>query len=105
MDRSIETAIVGMGEEILLFNAVGIQAFVLKDLAEAEAVFSRLSLGGCKIIYVSEELYIRIPDIIEKYQFSAVPILLPIPTGKTSMGIGLKRIADNVESAIGIDIF
>lgn len=105
MDRSIETAVVGLSEDILLFNAVGIRAFVLKDPAEAEPVFTRLSLGGSKIIYVSEELYVQIPDIIEKYQFSAFPILLPVPTGKTAMGIGLKRIADNVESAIGIDIF
>lgn len=105
MEKNLDTAIVGIGGEILLFNAVGIDAFPVKDPLDAEATITRLSQRQCKIIYVSEELYEQIPETIAKYQFSPFPILIPIPTGKTSKGIGLKRIADNVENAIGIDIF
>lgn len=105
MDKPIDAAILGTEEEILLFNAVGIPAFPLKDVSEAEAAVTRLSKRQCKVIYVSEDLYEQIPDIVAKYKFSAFPILLPLPTGKNPKGVGLKRIAQNVENAIGIDIF
>jgi len=105
MEKTIDTAIVGTTDEILLFNAVGITAFPVKDASEAEKTITKLSQRECKIIYVTEELYETIPETIGKYQFSAFPILIPIPSGKGSKGIGLKRIADNVENAIGIDIF
>lgn len=105
MEKPIDAAIIGLGEEILLFNAVGIRAFPLKDVSEAEAAITRLSKRECKVVYVSEDLYEQIPDIVDKYKFSAFPILLPLPTGTKSSGVGLKRIAKNVENAIGIDIF
>ncbi len=105
MEQAIQIAVVGKGEAILLYNAVGIRAFPVKDAPEAEKTISKLANQQCKIIYITEEIYELIPETIEKYQFSAFPMLIPMPSGPTSKGIGLKKIKENVENAIGIDIF
>ncbi len=105
MEQITQIAIVGTGEAILLYNAVGIRAFPVKDAPIAEKMIIKLANQQCKIIFVTEEIYELIPETIEKYKFSPFPMLIPIPSGATSMGIGLKKIKENVENAIGIDIF
>lgn len=105
MDKKQEIAIIGFDDSILLYNAVGIRAFIVKDATDADKTIFKLAQKDCKIIYITEDLYVQLPETIEKYQFQTFPILIPIPSGKDSMGIGLKKIKDNVENAIGIDIF
>ena len=33
------------------------------------------------------------------------PIILPLPLDNVNSGIGMKKVRENVEKAIGIDIF
>jgi V/A-type H+-transporting ATPase subunit F len=105
METTIQIAIVGSDDAIQLFNAVGIRAFPAKTAQDADKIISRLANKQCKIIYVTETIYEEIAETIERYRQQAFPILIPIPSGTTSKGIGLKKIQDNVENAIGIDIF
>jgi V/A-type H+-transporting ATPase subunit F len=105
MDSLIQIAIVGSDDAINLFNAVGIRAFPIKTPQEADKAISKLANQQCKIIYVTETIYQLIGETIERYKQQAFPILIPIPSGTSSQGIGLKKIQDNVENAIGIDIF
>ena len=51
------------------------------------------------------KIYEAIPETLDKYSKSPFPIIIPIPEGIDSKGVGLKKIKDNVEKAIGIDIF
>lgn len=105
MEKKLEIAIVGLDDSILLYNAVGIRAFRIQEAAEADKTIFKLAQRECKIIYITEDVYVKIPETIEKYQFQPFPILIPIPNGKGSQGVGLKKIKENVENAIGIDIF
>jgi V/A-type H+-transporting ATPase subunit F len=105
MEKTIEVAIIGNDETILLYNAVGIRAFPVKNALDADKLIFKLFSQKCIIIYVTEDIYALIPETIEKYQFSAFPILIPIPSGTKSQGVGLRKIQKNVENAIGIDIF
>ncbi|MFA6627091.1 MAG: V-type ATP synthase subunit F [Bacilli bacterium] len=101
-----KTPIAAIGEEntITLFNAIGIKTYLLTNPADVARTIITLEQNGCKIIYLSEDLYIALPEIVEKYQSMAFPILIPIPIKKTSKEIGKKKIRANVEKAIGIDI-
>ncbi|HHZ11320.1 MAG TPA: V-type ATP synthase subunit F [Acholeplasmataceae bacterium] len=105
MPEQINIAAIGTDDTILLFNAVGIKTFIVKDAAAAERTVFELANQRCRIIYLSEELYTQIPETLEKYKSSAYPILIPIPTKEKSEGVGLEKIRENVEKAIGFDIF
>ncbi|MFY9421485.1 MAG: V-type ATP synthase subunit F [Bacilli bacterium] len=104
MQEQVKIAAIGSDDTVLLFNAVGIKTYVLESPAAAERVIFELANQRCLIIYVSEDLYLEIPETLEKYK-SAYPIIIPIPTEEKSQGVGLKKIRENIEKAIGFDIF
>ena len=100
----ITIAAIGSSDSVFIFNAVGIKTFLVKNATEADRTIFDLSNQNCKIIYVSEDIYSQISETIEKYSLTPFPIIIPIPISETSLGLGQKRIKDNVEKAIGIDI-
>ncbi|MDD4212981.1 MAG: V-type ATP synthase subunit F [Bacilli bacterium] len=104
MEEHIPIAAIGEENTIILFNAIGIKTYLLTNPTEVAKTILTLEMQQCKIIYLSEDLYLSLPEIIEKYQSIAFPIIIPIPIKKTSMEIGKKKIRANVEKAIGIDI-
>lgn len=103
-DRN-EIAAIGSNEVVHLFNAVGIRTFQTDNLELVDRIIFELANEHYKIIYLSEDIYEKIPDVIEKYSNKTFPILIPIPTTTDSKGIGLKKVKENVEKAIGFDIF
>jgi|SRR5690554_44234 len=105
MDEKVNIAAIGNKDTIILFNAIGVKTFITDRASEIEKIIYRLEQSNCKIIYIAEELYKSIPEVIEKYSYDPFPIIIPIPITDKSLGIGSKTIKDNVEKAIGIDIF
>ncbi|HHU56191.1 MAG TPA: V-type ATP synthase subunit F [Acholeplasmataceae bacterium] len=105
MNNKVKVAAIGNHDTIVLFNAVGIKTFITDKVSEVERIIYNLVNENYKIIYVAEELYESIPETIEKYSFDPFPIIIPIPITDQSLGIGQKKIKENVEKAIGIDIF
>lgn len=104
MEEKIPIAAIGEENTITLFNAIGIKTYVLTNPTEASRTILTLENQGCKIIYLSEDLYLALPEMVEKYQSLAFPMLIPIPIKKTSQEVGKKKIRANVEKAVGIDI-
>lgn len=98
-------AAIGDSNMVYLFNAIGIRTFSLKDPADVEKVIFQLETQKTKIIFLSEDIYTKVPEVIEKYKTSLFPILIPIPIKAESREIGLKKIQENVEKAIGFNIF
>ncbi|MDD3113104.1 MAG: V-type ATP synthase subunit F [Candidatus Izemoplasmatales bacterium] len=105
MEKTQQIAIVGLTDAILLFNTVGVRAFQVKDAGEAERTISSLANRKCKLIFVTEDIYEAIPETIEKYQQLPYPILMVLPIDPEKKNIGMKKIKQNVENAIGIDLF
>lgn len=105
MNEKTDIAIIGGDDAVLLFNAAGIKTEVVNGTHAAERAIARMAQEKCRIIFLTEEIYEAIPETIEKYQYSPFPIIIPLPTKTESRGIGLKKIKENVEKAIGIDIF
>lgn len=105
MEKHVDIAAIGDSDSILLFNAIGVRTFSIKNISDVEKTIFQLANQKCKIIYVTEEIYTKIPETLERYKTSPFPIILPIPTEEGSKQVGLKKIKDNVEKAIGINIF
>jgi len=102
--EKIDLAAIGQSSEIYLFNAVGITTIIAKTPQEADEKIRDLANGDCKVIYLEEALYINMSSTPERYAKRAFPIIIPIPSQEGSKGVGLKKIKDNVQKAIGMDI-
>ena len=105
MPENISIAAIGTSDSVILFNSIGVKTYVIVKVEEVDRIVFELYKSGCKIIYFDEEIYDNISDVIEKYAYQTYPILLPLPMKGTSKQVGLKKIKNNVEKAIGMDIF
>ena len=63
-----------------------------------------LCKGDYGIIFITEQAYVQIPEIIDEYKESPTPAIIPIPGKDGSLGIGIKNVKKNVERAVGADI-
>ncbi len=105
MNQKTEMAAIGLDETVLIYNALGIKTFIVKQANEADQIIFKLVNQKFKIIFISEEIYSHIPETLEKYQSYPFPMILPLPMERESASVGLKKIQENVEKAIGINIF
>ena len=56
------------------------------------------------VIYITEEAAQLVPEAIDYYTTATFPAIIPIPSAKGSLGLGMKRLKGNVEKAVGADI-
>lgn len=99
-------AVIGSGETVVGFRALGLDAFPVAGEEEAKSVFHRLTKqsGDYAIIYVEENLQSCLASDIEKYKDSVAPAVILIPGKDGSLGLGLSALQSAVERAIGADI-
>ena len=96
-------AIVGESSGVLAFTAVGVDAYPVTDEAEARELLKRLA-KEYRIIFVTENLAVKITDVIEKYLTSPYPIILAIPDKDGSNGYGEQAFKRAMGSALGVDV-
>lgn len=99
-----KTAIIGDGESILVFKAVGVEPFSVKSAAEAENVLTEAA-KTYKIIFITDDFAREIDDKIKKYTDKSYPIIVSVPSKAGSNGYGEKNLIDAMEKALGINIF
>ncbi|MGP6147655.1 V-type ATP synthase subunit F [Jeotgalibaca sp. A122] len=96
--------VVGDKDSILPFKILGFSVFATTDPTEAREIIDRLTKEKYGIIYLTESLAQHMPDTISRYDATLTPALILIPNHSGSLGIGKKRIQDNVEKAVGQNI-
>lgn len=97
-------AVVGDRDSILPFKILGFSVFACSTPAIARETIDRLAGENYGIIYLTEAMAEQIPDTIERYDAALTPAIILIPNHSGSLGIGKKRIQDNVEKAVGQNI-
>lgn len=97
-------AIVGNRDAILPFRIIGFQSFPVTNPQEAINTLRRLARDNYGIIYLTEDIAAAIPETISYYDSQLTPAVIILPTHKGSQGLGLKRVQDNVEKAVGQNI-
>ncbi len=105
MDKHVEVAAIGRTDAVLLYNAAGFLTHIVSNPVEADKTVFQLANAKCKVILIDEDLYAAMAETLKKYKTNAFPILMPVPMSSSSKGIGMKKIQENVEKAIGINIF
>lgn len=96
-------AVIGDKDSILSFKAIGVDVFPARHYFEAQDTLKKLARDYA-VIFITEDIAEKIPDIIKRYKTRPFPAVIPIPTAQGGTGFGMKAISKDVEKAIGADI-
>lgn len=102
MDRKI--AVVGDKDSILAFKAIGIDVFPVVEADEARRAVDNCAKNNYAVIFVTEQIAEKIEETISRYNDKILPAVILIPSNQGSLNIGLQRISDSVEKAVGVNI-
>lgn len=101
-------AVIGSGQTIMGFKALGLEVFPARSGDEARDVLRTITRPEqpvrYPIIYIEEELAIDIQADIDKFKDSAETAVILIPGRSGSRGMGLSALHAAVERAVGSDI-
>ncbi|WP_040212212.1 V-type ATP synthase subunit F [Clostridium polynesiense] len=96
--------VVGDKDSVLAFKALGIEVFPVVETEEARKTIDRLALTGYAVIFVTEQVAKDLDETIERYNRQLLPAVILIPSNQGTLNIGMQRISDNVEKAVGVNI-
>lgn len=94
---------IGGKDSILPFKGLGIDVFPTSDLEEAKQQIKEIA-DDYGVIFITERVAEQLEDTIAQYDSQPTPAIIPIPSSTGSLGIGMDRIQQNVEKAIGMNI-
>ncbi len=98
--------VIGDKDSVLAFRAFGLDVYPVSE-SETERnrrIVDRLARESYGIVFITEEVAQAIPETIDRYNKEILPAIILIPSSKGKTGVGLQRIRDNVEKAVGINI-
>lgn len=96
--------VVGDKDSVLAFKAIGIDVFPVSDLEEARKTVDTMAANKYGVIFITEQVAKDLEETIERYNREILPAIILIPSNQGSLNIGMKRISDNVEKAVGVNI-
>lgn len=98
--------VVGDKDSILFFKAIGMDVFpvVETDTEENRKLVDRLAREHYGILFITEQIASTMRETIDRYNNQPTPGIILIPSSAGSLGIGLARVRDNVERAVGMNI-
>ncbi len=99
-----KTAVIGDKDSILGFKTLGVETFPVVDAEGALSVLKRASKEHYAVLFITEELAQHLEDPIAELNKRFLPVVVPIPNNKGTLGIGINKIRESVEKAIGADI-
>ncbi|MGT2636268.1 V-type ATP synthase subunit F [Streptococcus ratti] len=102
--KKYKIGVIGNRDAILPFRMIGFQTFPVNQAQEAINQLRKLAKNDYGIVYLTEDIAAEIPETIAYYDSQLTPALILIPTHKGTTGLGLQRVQDNVEKAVGQNI-
>lgn len=100
---SNKIAVVGGGDVVLAFKAVGMDVYPVTGQEESESIIKKIAKQYA-VIFVTEDIAVTSSDTIDKFKTKPYPAIIPIPSGVGSSGYAMECIKKNVEKAVGTDI-
>ncbi|MFU0825215.1 MAG: V-type ATP synthase subunit F [Clostridium sp.] len=96
--------VVGDKDSVLAFKTIGIDVYPVIEPDEARKTIDRMAMEKYAVIFVTEQVAKDIDETIERYNKETLPAVILIPSNQGSLNIGMQRIKDNVEKAVGVNI-
>lgn len=99
-----KVAVVGDKDSILAFKALGVDVFPVLSPEESRRAIDRLARDQYGVIFITEQAASLIPETIDRYNKIMTPAVILIPSNQGTLNIGMQRISNNVEKAVGSNI-
>lgn len=96
--------VVGDKDSVLAFKAIGIDVYPVIESDQARKTIDRMAMEKYAVIFVTEQVASEIGETIERYNRETLPAVILIPSNQGTLNIGMQRIKDNVEKAVGVNI-
>ena len=96
--------VVGDKDSVLAFKAIGIDVYPVVEIDEARRTIDKMAANNYGVIFVTEQVAKDLTETIERYNRVMVPAIILIPSNQGSLNIGMQKIRDNVEKAVGVNI-
>lgn len=96
--------VVGDKDSVLAFKAMGVDVYPVVEEAEARNTIDNLAANNYGIIFVTEQVAEKVQETIARYDREVLPAIILIPSNQGTLNIGMQRISDNVEKAVGMNI-
>lgn len=96
--------VVGDKDSVLAFKALGIDVYPVSTVEEARKTVDTMAAKMYGVIFVTEQVAKDLEETIERYNREILPAIILIPSNQGTLNIGMKRISDNVEKAVGVNI-
>ena len=104
MAVSYRIAVIGDWEAVMGFRALGLDAYPASSPEEAREIIQKLAREDCAVIYLTEQLAVKLEDVIARYKDALRPAIILIPGKEGSLGVGKRSIQSAIERAVGADI-
>ena len=104
MNYMFKIAVIGDKDSVLAFKALGVDVFTVYRAEEARQTVDTIAREHYGIIFITEQIASLIPDTIERYDNEIIPAVILIPSNQGTLDIGMRRINENVEKAVGSNI-
>ena len=75
-----------------------------EEQEKIERRIHKLADAGYVVIYITETAAQKAKAVIDEYAAATFPAIILIPSGNKSLGLGMQRVRENVEKAVGADI-
>jgi len=99
-----KVGVVGDKDSVMAFKALGVDVNTVTDREEARRIVDTMARSNYGVIFITEQIASLIPDTIERYDKEIIPAVILIPSNQGSLNIGMNRINENVEKAVGSNI-
>ena len=96
---------IGNKNVVMPYSAVGFDIRVVSNAEEAIRAVNEALKGKYSLIFVQEDYYEEISEIIEKTMESAIPVISAIPGPLGASGKAFENLREIIKKAIGADIF
>ena len=96
-------AILGEGDSVLAFKAGGVDAYYASDREQAKDLLRKLAKEYA-VIFITEKLAGEMDDLLNKFNQSPYPVILPVPSGDGSDGYAKAKMRERMDKALGVDI-
>ena len=101
-----KVAAMGDWDSIYGFGALGLDTFAETgdNPDQASRLIRKLGNDNYAVIFVTEALAAKIPDVIEEFRSLPNPAVILIPGISGNTGEGISAVKRSVEQAVGSDI-
>ena len=104
-------AVVGDKDSIISFKVLGVDVYPIDFISDTEELTNRIKkvlehlvAEEYGIIFITEEYAKYSKKVIDRYKAQTLPMITLIPSNRGSLNIGMSKIDENIEKAIGTNI-